>query len=444
MPKALLDKLPQKAKEIYESAWSEAKEKGWDDEKAAKYAIGTVKQAGFRKGEDSWVKMGDVSFFIFGEPVSNEEWIEVACTGSVVDMHGSSVSISDEDMDEWIRAYDEGRRGQDLPITYDHPKSGGIAAGWIRGLKKGSPREIRGKTRTPFLMRPEWTEGGRKSIQDRDYQYTSLEILPDNQLRAVSLVNFPAIKGLKPVTQAVLGENVYCLEEFYMAEKDKFPEKAPEDKVPDKAPEKETTKCPSCGAPVPEGADACPTCGKDLKEKAMAEMAEFKALQESMTQLQKEREADRVTLAELKGKYAEADTARKALEESNQQLAEQQSTLVELNNMMRLHEKVVDFMNLGENKVIAPAYEEQILSVLLLTESIEKEQEILDLMKSLATGEALVPLGELGTSNMPGPMVEGPGTGRKLLHEKAMKYAKDNDVSYKTALIEASRREEGK
>lgn len=441
MPKALLDKLPQKAKEIYESAWSEAKEKGWDDERAAKYAIGAVKQAGFRKSKDKWVKMGDVSFFIFGEPLSGDEWVEVACTGSVVDMHGSSVSISDKDMDEWIRAYDEGRRGQDLPITYDHPKSGGIAAGWIRGLRKGSPREIRGKTRTPFLMRPEWTAKGRKSIDDRDYQYTSLEILPDNQLRAVSLVNFPAIKGLKPVTEAVLGENVYCLEEFYMAEKEKPFEK----RAPEKAPE--GAKCPSCGAPVPEGADSCPACGKELKEKVMSEqvnLEEFKNLKAQMATLLEERETDRTALEEMQGKYESAETERKVLSDSNEKLTTQTATLVELNNMMRLHEKVLDFMRFADNRAIAPAYEEQIINVLLMTEDIGEEQKILDLLKNLADGSAVVEFGEKGTGGIPGPLVEGPGDGRKRLSDKAFKYAKEHEVDYKTALIEVSRQEESK
>lgn len=232
-----------------------------------------------------------------------------------------------------------------------------------------------------------------------------------------------------------------------MAAKEKMPAPFPGKEDKEDSPEKEAgTKCPACGAPVPEGATACPSCGKELKEKAMAEatvsLEEFNALKSAMAEFKEARDESQKEIAELKGKYAEADEARKNLEESNQSLAEQQARLVELNNMMRLHEKVVDFMHLSESKIIAPAYEEAILSVLLLTENIEKEQEILDLFGALATGEALVPLGELGTSRTPGPRIEGPGENRRILSEKAFKFAADHNVDYKSALIEVSRKEE--
>ena len=59
MPKALLAKLPDKARDIYEAAWEAAKEAGYDDERAAKIAMGAVKRAGYHKDEASghWIKM---------------------------------------------------------------------------------------------------------------------------------------------------------------------------------------------------------------------------------------------------------------------------------------------------------------------------------------------------------------------------------------------------
>jgi cation transport regulator ChaB len=58
MPKAMLDKLPEKAKDIYEAAWKKAKDDGRDDETAAKIAMGAVKRAGYAKDEDTgqWSK----------------------------------------------------------------------------------------------------------------------------------------------------------------------------------------------------------------------------------------------------------------------------------------------------------------------------------------------------------------------------------------------------
>lgn len=446
MPKAILDKLPVKAREIYESAWKEAKDKNWDDERAARYAIGAVKQAGFRKNTETerWSKMGAIHTS-FSLPVYLSEWLEVACTGSVTDMNGNGVSITDRDLDEWILAYDEQKRGQDLPITYDHPKSGGVAAGWVRGLKKGPTRDIMGKPRTTLLMKPEWTENGKKSVQDRDYQYFSVEILPDNQLRAVSLVNFPAIKGMYPATQPVtLGEGpVFLLKEFLMAEEDK------------KSTKKLGDKCPECGAPVPEGAKACPACGADLgeKEKEMADKKDtlseerLSELQAQLTQLQEER-------TNLSAKLKEVTEAREtegaevtSLAEKVAEQERQITGLIELNNMLRLHEKVGDFMQLEEipNRQITPAYEEPITKVILLAEGdIDKEGEILDLLKALASGSAVFELGELGTSAIPNSkLADGPDLDHAKLHEAAVKLQKEQNISYSEALIEASKKERG-
>jgi cation transport regulator ChaB len=59
MPKAILEKLPAKAKEIYEAAYKSAQADGKDEEAAAKIAIAAVKEAGYHKDEKSgqWIKM---------------------------------------------------------------------------------------------------------------------------------------------------------------------------------------------------------------------------------------------------------------------------------------------------------------------------------------------------------------------------------------------------
>ncbi len=58
MPKALVDKLPARAREIYEEAYDNALKDG-DEEKAARVAITAVKNAGYKKDEESdeWTKM---------------------------------------------------------------------------------------------------------------------------------------------------------------------------------------------------------------------------------------------------------------------------------------------------------------------------------------------------------------------------------------------------
>ena len=435
MPKALLDKLPKAAQDIYEKVWAETE---GDDETKAKAAISAVKNAGYRKTDSgSWSKMSEDMSVFFGTLLGEDEWVEVACTGTVTDMNGHKVSIEESDLDYWTQAFSDNVRNQEIPITIDHPKSGGVAAGWVRGFKRGPVRKIRGEERTTFLMKPEWTPTGRQTVDGKEYQYTSLEIQPDNVLRAVSLVNFPAIKGLNPVTQPVqLGEEFLSNHWVLLGEE-----------------ENEMQKCPECGADVPEGAKTCPACGKNLekaekKEKKMAEenvltLAESQELREKLQKLAEEKDELAKIQAEMGSKIKLAEDEMAVMQKANTELAEQTNRLVELNNMMRLHEKVTDFMSLSEDpkKSIAPAYEENIIGFMLGMETTEREQEFLDLLGALASGEALVLLGETGTGEVPKARHEGRAT-RDQMHEDAKKLAESEDISYVDALREISRRSE--
>ena len=98
MPQSMLNKLPADAKKIYEDAYQSGIDKGWDESKAAMYAIGAVKQAGFRKNEKTgmWVKMAEPISILFGEPVTDGEWVEASCTGDYIDKNGRPVSITDD------------------------------------------------------------------------------------------------------------------------------------------------------------------------------------------------------------------------------------------------------------------------------------------------------------------------------------------------------------
>lgn len=59
MTKAILEKLPEKAQDIFEAAWQDAKDDGRDDETAAKVAIAAVTRAGYARDEETgmWKKM---------------------------------------------------------------------------------------------------------------------------------------------------------------------------------------------------------------------------------------------------------------------------------------------------------------------------------------------------------------------------------------------------
>ena len=436
MPKAILEKLPASARKIYEDAWADAKEKGWDEGRCAAYAIGAVKQAGFRKNETTgrWTKMAEPMFAVFGEPVNDGEWLEIACTGTVVDMNGRPVSISESDLERWVQAFEEDERGQEIPITFDHPKSGGKAAGWMRGLMKGPKREIRGAQRTTLLMKPEWTPDGKQSVDHKDYRYFSVEILPENLLRAVSLVNFPAVKGMRPATEpAVLGE-MYYLKEFYMAEK--------------------LGKCAECGAPLPEGAKACPNCGAEIEQtepekekqnmaeketKGAVSLEEFNALQAKFESITDERKKLEDQIKALQEAGQQDEEKSKKLAEMVEAQSGRIQELVEINNMLRLHEKAVDFMALSETTKIAPAYEEPLIKLLLLAEDYEQEDEILEFLGALVKKDALVEFGERGTGSVPEPT--GPDADRSKLAEKAFALAKEENITYPEALRRLSLKE---
>jgi len=433
MPKALLDKLPKAAQDIYEKVWAET---DGDDATKAKAAIGAVKNAGYRKGKSGkWVKMAESMDVFFGAILGEGEWIEVACTGTVTDMNGHQVTIDDSDIDFWERAFSDNLRNQEIPITIDHPKQGGVAAGWVRGFKKGPRRTIRGEDRTTFLMKPEWTPTGEKIIGGKEYQYTSLEIQPDNVVRAVSLVNFPAIKGLNTVTQPVQLSEEFLSNHWVLLEEGKM------------------EKCPKCGADVPEDAKTCPECGynlessekeeKKMSEKQVLTLAEAQELRAEIKRLSEERDQMKEQQDDISKKLGAAEGELQKLQSQNVELSEQTNRLVELNNMMRLHEKVTDFMSLSEDpsKAIAPAYEEKIIGFMLNLSSPEEEQEFLELLGALATDDAYVLLGELGSSETPESFAEGSSI-RDQMHKEAVKLSEKEQIPYKDALRRVSERRE--
>lgn len=423
--------LPEAAKKIYEAAYQDALTKyEGNEERASKIAWGAVKNAGYRKDADTgmWHKMLEPMSVVFGEEIQTiEEWVEVAATGDVVDMNGKAVSIVESDFDQWVEAYESGKRGQDLPITYDHPKQGGEAAGWFRGLRKGEPREILGQTRVPLLLKPEWTPKGRRSINDGDYRYFSLEITPENILRGGSLVNFPAIKGLKRLDQPIsLG--FYLREFISMAEK--------------------TVKCPACGAPVPEGADTCPACGAKITEEEERTMTEtnekLTSLSEQLDATKVEFEAAKTELEQLRETVKLQEGLKSTMDAQETKLAEQEKQingLLELNNMLRLHEQVSEFLQLSEHedKIISPAYEEAIIGLMLQLDGPESEKELLALIEAMAVGDAVVPLGERGTDRVPASLEEGSKDDGLKLHKAAMALSEERNIKYREALIEVQR-----
>lgn len=139
-----------------------------------------------------FVELGDV-----GEGAVSE--VEVLRTGTFRDRNGTVITITDEDIEAYVTAFAEGAAGQEVPVDVQHERS--EAAGWVQELRRAGDR---------LLATVDWNELGRKLVGERVYRYVSATIdLTARTIKAISLVNFPAVKGLRPVE---LGEGVYGLE----------------------------------------------------------------------------------------------------------------------------------------------------------------------------------------------------------------------------------------
>jgi phage I-like protein len=115
--------------------------------------------------------------------------VEVLRTGAFLDMHHREVVIDAAFLDGLIENFEAGTAGQEIPIDVDHEK--GDAAGWIRRIWREDER---------LYAEIEWNSLGEQLVGDRVYRYVSAFLDVANQvLRSVSLVNFPAVKGLAPV-----------------------------------------------------------------------------------------------------------------------------------------------------------------------------------------------------------------------------------------------------
>ena len=130
----------------------------------------------------------------FGKPV------EVLRPGTFVDRHGREVVIRLEDLRKIVENFEAGAAGQDVPVDIQHEKR--EAAGWVKRVWLEGEK---------LMAEIDWNELGKRLVGEGIFRYVSATLdLGRKVLKSVSLVNFPAVKGLKPVE---LSEGVYTFEE---------------------------------------------------------------------------------------------------------------------------------------------------------------------------------------------------------------------------------------
>jgi len=157
--------------------------------------------------DGAWVKKeadAEAAEFLFAE-LSERRPVEVLRVGEFVERHGQDVSISEEDLDAFVANFAAGTAGQDVPVDVDHRR--GEAAGWVTKVWREGSR---------LLASIDWNEVGKRLVGERVYRYLSASIDTKGRvIKSISLVNFPAVKGLKPVE---LSEGVYAWAEAGLVE----------------------------------------------------------------------------------------------------------------------------------------------------------------------------------------------------------------------------------
>lgn len=203
--------LPSKAQDIWIAAFNNSFEKNKDEESANKIAWGVVKNAGYKKGkDDKWVlSENDNTFFYCVKLSENTTQIEIMRTGTWKHPLYGTFTITENDLDDFIRHFDENVRGIDISIDLEHGETErkGASAGWFKSLKKQG---------NSLFGEIEWTDLGKEKLKAKEYKYFSPEFKfsykdhetgkkYSNVLMGGGLTNRPFIKNMQPV---LLSEDV--------------------------------------------------------------------------------------------------------------------------------------------------------------------------------------------------------------------------------------------
>jgi phage I-like protein len=119
-------------------------------------------------------------------------------------------AITENDIDMFIKHFDENVRGIEIAIDLEHGETvhAGAAAGWVKHLTRDGNR---------LLAEIGWTDLGKQQVETKQYRYFSPEFTfnykdsesnksYNNVLMGGSLTNRPFIKNMAPV---LLSEDVY-------------------------------------------------------------------------------------------------------------------------------------------------------------------------------------------------------------------------------------------
>lgn len=133
--------------------------------------------------------MSDKLIQFYVSEVAEAKPVEIMRVGAFTSHSGKEVEVTSDDLDLYVQNFEAGAAGQDVPIDVQHRRD--EAAGWLKRVWREGDR---------LLGQVDWNEMGKRLVGEQIYRYLSATIhLKNKFIHSISLVNFPAIKGLRPV-----------------------------------------------------------------------------------------------------------------------------------------------------------------------------------------------------------------------------------------------------
>lgn len=155
----------------------------------------------------------DLSTVKFDEVVSNEEtiyssWIQAMPIGEWTHPQHGKISITPERVLAFANNVNNGVRGSDLDIDYDHKDKTNEAAGWVKQAEARLDNENPKMNGLWLLV--EWTKKAAEAIKSKAYRYFSPEFSEEytnpsngNSYKDVlfggGITNRPFLKGIQPL-----------------------------------------------------------------------------------------------------------------------------------------------------------------------------------------------------------------------------------------------------
>ncbi len=132
-------------------------------------------------------------------------WHEALMTGTWTSSKGQKLTIDEQYIDDIVANFQD--RGEQIPIDVNHRLD--EAAGWVRDMRRDGGK---------LLFMPEWNDLGRSLVAGRVYRFVSVSLAQDKSLVSISLTNFPAVKGLRPLSFSIDGTSYSFSAEEIMPE----------------------------------------------------------------------------------------------------------------------------------------------------------------------------------------------------------------------------------